>query len=422
MDNHKFCVSALVDSVQIGRVYQSLFQGSFGVLMGLTRLPNDDTKLADWSNFMKHRYNMTVTASSMPPYLDRLDPFVYVMQDPVPNTPGIAQSYIGLRLSSTNLARSVLYEVLKPFTEEDAIGTPVPFYGHQVAVSGFLQFGTLNGLPGMLLFTTIFDADPSSYVIMTATLFDSFIANVTAVSQQAVIVITDHLGRSLEIGNCSLNNTEQILTRSVNLTAHSKWTVQIGQCPGYKTAFVTWRRYVILSICIATTVMALIVCVFVMKFQQKMVAQAVERTRNQEKALAHQLVVGYICHELRNPLHIIKTSFRSLVTAVRDVTNAVTAVHCVTGTSTSMGSSSMTGNSGDSGVDDVDGDNGWLLQGDGDSLTDEELLSVVCDASTALQQMQTTVNEVLDYRAIDSGLSSLKLDRVPFAINQVRKG
>jgi hypothetical protein len=336
-------------------VYQSLFQGSFGVLMGLARLPNNDTALAEWSVFMRKRYNMTVTASSMPPYLDQLDPFVYVMQDPVPNTPGIAQSYIGLRLSSTNIARRVLYQALEPFTEDDAVGTPVPFFGHQVAVSGFLQFGsTINGLPGMLLFTTIFDEDPSSYIIMTATLFDDFIANVTAVSPQAVLVITDHLGRSLEIGNCSLNNTEQTLTRSVNLTAHAKWTVQIGQCPGYKEAFITWRRYVILSICIVTTVMALIVCVFVIKFQQKMVAQAVERTRNQEKAVAHQLVVGYICHELRNPLHIIKTSFRSLVTAVRDVANAVTNMNFATGPRTTT-SSSMTGNSGDSGgVDEME--------------------------------------------------------------------
>lgn len=68
------------------------------------------------------------------------------------------------------------------------------------------------------------------------------------------------------------------------------------------------------------------------------------------------------------------------------------------------------GFSGNTGGDD-DGDN---------LLTDEDFKSIITDGQAALEQMQTTVNEVLDFRAIDSGVSSLKLNPTPIELSPVR--
>lgn len=63
----------------------------------------------------------------------------------------------------------------------------------------------------------------------------------------------------------------------------------------------------------------------------------------------------------------------------------------------------------DDSKDDVSGSSNTA---DTDDLpTEEELRSIISDAGAALLQMQSTVNEVLDFRAIDSGMSSLKLNK-----------
>lgn len=57
----------------------------------------------------------------------------------------------------------------------------------------------------------------------------------------------------------------------------------------------------------------------------------------------------------------------------------------------------------------------------GDAPCREELKSIMSDAFQALKQMHTVVNEVLDYRSITSGLSSLKYDKRPVSLKEVQK-
>lgn len=52
-------------------------------------------------------------------------------------------------------------------------------------------------------------------------------------------------------------------------------------------------------------------------------------------------------------------------------------------------------------------------------LTEEELKSIISDANAALVQMQSTVNEVLDFRAMDSGMNSLKLNKEQIMVSSV---
>ena len=384
--------------VQISRGYYSLFAGWWGGLGLVARVANNSTAKAQWKQFVDQRYNISTQITSFPPYADALDPHWYVLQDVMPFSSDVAP-IIGIDLSAAGWVRSTLQQLMTPQTLNTS--NPVPFYGTGVAVSGLNE--VWPGYTGMFTFTTVFDDDPTKYLVMTATVFDTYFQAVRDVSPESAVVIRDHVGKALTGGNCDISEVDQALKRHVRLTDSVTWTVELGQCPGFKSTFVTWRRYVILAVCLCTTVLALVVCLFVMAFQDKIISQAVERTRNQEKANAHQIVVGYICHELRNPLHIIKTSFRALVAGLKSVNPGFS--------SRALHHSST--------LDTMDGPEEALLAVDEEPPTDDDLLSIIGDAHTALQQMQTTVNEVLDFRAIDSGLSSLKLNRELHTLGQV---
>lgn len=165
-------------------------------------------------------------------------------------------------------------------------------------------------------------------------------------------------------------------------------------------------------------------------------------------------VVGYICHELRNPLHIVKTSFKSLAlyslkrssyvpnngTNVHRVSSFASRKSSASGTTSTMtgrvsstgtgaGTTSVfgaqsrrlesTGNPFNDSCEPRDDVAGLNLEEDDEELSIAELKSIVSDANAALVQMQTTVNEVLDFRAIESGLNSLKLNKEPAIVTQV---
>jgi signal transduction histidine kinase len=314
---------------------------------------------------------------------------MYLIQDPLPNTPE-SQSVIGIRVTSSLVLRRAIASLAQPLPVNAT--TPIPFFNSRVAVTGLYSFAP--GLdPGAIILTGVYDSDPMSQLVATVTLFSNFFDDVKELSPHAVLVITDQFGYRLNGSGCVMEDAEQVLTREIPLTETVSWTVEIGQCAEYKGAFVTWRRNVMLAITISVTIMAEGVCLVIMLYQDKTIQQAVQRTREDEKAAAHQLIVGYICHELRNPLHIIKTSFGTLVGQIqrlrlpRKVDNSKHSL----------------GDSGDQ-LSEFD-----CAFGDTDVVTPEELEAVIADAGSALAQMQATVNEVLDYRAMDGGLTALKL-------------
>ncbi len=82
---------------------------------------------------------------------------------------------------------------------------------------------------------------------------------------------------------------------------------------------------------------------------------------------AHNAIVGYVCHELRNPLHVLETWFRTLV----EQTEVLTA--------TAM-----------------------KLEGFPEKTSSEtaESAMIVADVESALNQMRSTVDDVLDFRQV----------------------
>jgi hypothetical protein len=393
-------------------MYESLFQSSFGGIAILAKVARDSAAIAEWANATQARYNRTVTVRGYPPYADTLDDSVWIVQDPLPQTPDIL-ALIGYQLSTNPLMRTPLVSLL------DAVGPSphpgnisntsslLPLYGECVTISGLQPFSNTGDQLGFMAFTTLFDGPDPSYVLVTPTIFDNYVKAVRAVTHDAVLVIEDHLGNRLLDGGCALEDTDQVLTRTIAILSNVQWTVSLGQCPAYTASYVSGRRSVILAICLVVTVLATAAAVFGMLFHHRMVVAATERVKNAEKAAAHQLIVGYICHELRNPLHIVKTSFKMLSSVARQYT-------AERGYKEPLMKYDEMGELDDSSSGGGEGDE------DMTAVEPAEILCVVSDAKAALGQMQTTVNEVLDFRAIENGMGSLKLRVGPVPVTRVR--
>jgi signal transduction histidine kinase len=328
---------------------------------------------------------------------------VYMIQDDLPYIPSVP-GYQGLEITALDHVRQPIWSMINHTSSSANSSVLVELFGKLVGFTGLIEFTRVLDVSqwGFLSFVTVFDEDPTAYLVMTATLFDDFVADFRRRSPQAALTITDANGFAFHSGNCDLVSAKQVLELEVPLTSAATWGIQVGQCPDYDARFITWKRYVILAICIVVTLLAVLVSAVVLLYQERLVQDAIERIRHEEKATAHQIIVGYICHELRNPLHIIKTSFSGMQAALRKLSGN----QFLRGP-TGIGSNDAAFND----ADDVD-----LLE---EAPNEEELQSIVLDAQSALHQMQATVNEVLDYRAIDTGLSSLKLNVEPIMISEV---
>lgn len=64
----------------------------------------------------------------------------------------------------------------------------------------------------------------------------------------------------------------------------------IGQCPSFTDGYVTWRRWVLLSIVLAATLSLMAVVIFLTTIQQRLASERLEKVRSEEKDRAHQLV------------------------------------------------------------------------------------------------------------------------------------
>lgn len=191
------------------------------------------------------------------------------------------------------------------------------------------------------------------------------------------------------------------------------------------------------------TLLSLSTAVFVMKFQHSLVQQALDKVRGEEKDKAHRIVVGYICHELRNPLHIVKNAFQALSEQLKRSMLAPRP-HFPPNPGMMHLSSADSGTVALSGppvwsaaaspplvprqvhfpregraASDAGSTPGEFRQLDSDVLSDDEMQSVLGDATAALAQMQSTVNEVLDFRAIESGMNNLSLRKEPYSLSDV---
>lgn len=379
-------------------MYEGLFQSAFGGMGILAGIPNDPISKRAWEADMRVRHNRTVRLFSFGDPTNSNDAMVYALQDPIPMT-SASLSYIGymLRAPIRQLANNTNY---------DDLNNVIDLCNNSITATGLVDFTALGQGIGMMLFTRIFDGTEEAsmkYIVMTATLVNNYLDSVTAISPHAVVEIRDHVNGTVVRGGCSLAAADHLITGSSQLARGIVWQITVGQCPAYEQAFVTWRRYIVIAACLASTTLAAVVCMSVWAMLDKQVTAAVQRTRIEEKVRAQQLVVGYICHELRNPLHIVRTAYQTVVDEL-----------CrLSGRQFSFSSAgSLENGLGDD--DDEDSDGAHMPP------TEQEMRAMLSDGKSALAQMQATVNDVLDYRSLEHGLSSLKINKQPAMLSKVR--
>lgn len=292
-------------------MYAGLFQSAFGGLGVVARVTNNDADRAAFGVFLSQRHNTSLIIPPVPNSADAHDPYTWAMQDAVPQSPQ-ADAFLGYPLSSFSSLRDPILAVANAGSSIPP-DIPIPLNGHHVAVSALFPFSTVEPPSyGAIMFTQLgAGAGVPAYLLMAATTFDGIRMEVKNASTEATFTISDSTGASFGGGPCKMSQADQVLDKIIQVTPETQWTFKVGQCPSYTAGFATWRRAVILAICIVLTLMAMFVASFMMLYQDRRVSQSVERKLSEEKSQAHQLIMGYICHELRNPLHIIKTSFRS---------------------------------------------------------------------------------------------------------------
>jgi hypothetical protein len=97
---------------------------------------------------------------------------------------------------------------------------------------------------------------------------------------------------------------------------------------------------------------------------------AIEATR-----AAHNAIVGYVCHELRNPLHVLETWFKILLSEHPAMSR---------GEAPSLESSRL----------------GKFHTLTDDGCTSDDIALICVDVKSALSQMRTTCDDVLDLRRV----------------------
>lgn len=399
--------------MQIARMYDSLFSPVFGGVGLVARVRNTPADRAAWEAFATARNGYPVTITQIPGGADVNDEYIYVILDVSPHTPTIL-SYVGLAVTFEPDLRHAIYMLESMIRENTTVSdVPLPLFGKALSMTGI---GSLSpfGVPGFgsALFTSVFDEDPMQYLLIATNSIDSFTTAVTATSPDVTVTLTDQMGNGYHFGSCADSDAVTRLvshafvgTVEAGTQNPDSWKLNIGQCPSYSDEFTTPRRFVFIAAAVLSAVTAIALSVAVWRSADKRLAMALENAHAEERIKAQQLVVGYICHELRNPLHIMRTAFQTVVGELCRVTGKYSLPRQGTGDLAA--------------ADDSEESLGSFEREEPAVPTDDEMRSIMFDGRSALSQMQSTVNDVLDYRSLEQGLSSLKLDRQPVQLSKV---
>ena len=318
----------------------------------LERVENNATAIAEWEQKATTRFGSPVavfgrgTGSSGQPH-------IWVVADCTSSTP-VCQSMIGWDVSFDAVVRAAM--ALLPFgpsspspQSTSVVSAVVPASLQGVSTTPLYVMAPSSKL-GLQYFTTLSPNDTSRVVGVTVPM-EAVFSHIIADSGTGFLMqVEDHVGNSDAAGACGLADTPFQFRGSYSLTSLATWTFHLGACPGYVHSFITWKRYVFaVVIAIATAL-----CVEIYRRVQR---KNVEE-RQADEGLAEQqlygLIVGYVCHEVRNPLHVLKSSFETVTAAL---------------TSASEGISNSPRSS-----DDV--------------LTSDEQAAVIADGRNAIAQMQ----------------------------------
>ena len=251
-----------------------------------------------------------------------------------------------------------------------------PTYGNPVAVSTI--FANRFGMRTFAFVTTI-EPNSTAKVVSVASVIDEYFNDMlTNHTEDAVIRVLDHGGNVVTQGGCPMADALSVLSLSIPITSTVTWNVGIGQCPSYHAKFATWHKWVYMAAILVATLLSL------QMFCRMLRNSWVEEDHRQVLAekQVHSLIVGYVCHEVRNPLHVLKASVESMIATFRAQPQPISGA-LVSHSSPSAGV--LHGSGTTRHISNID-----IAGGDGDEDSNERD-SVIMDCRTALAQMQVSL-------------------------------
>jgi hypothetical protein len=282
----------------------------YGGLGVLQRIENTAEARRKWEFDMSMQLNANVTISDAGLNASAGEPYIWVISAGFSST-STAVASVGRDVTSNPTFREVVAGIVADIengrlsTVSASIG--IPAFEHEVHMTPMLVFQA-TGTTGVSLVTTVFKNDVTRLVVVSGVL-GAFFADGLGNSTGAVVSIKDHKGSVFARGGCDLRGSGSRIGGSVPVTTNATWSVTVGQCPTYATRFYTWKRWVFLAVIVFATLLAMDVY-----------RRNVRKTQfeNWQHALVAQqqvyrMIVGYVCHEVRTPLHVLRSSFDALV-------------------------------------------------------------------------------------------------------------
>jgi hypothetical protein len=168
-----------------------------------------------------------------------------------------------------------------------------------------------TGAKGFTLLTTLSTADSNPDLLLGLfSTFDNFTSSLLNQAPDVAIEIVDHTGAALSYGrSCSMPDAVITRSHSIEVTTTASWTLRVGACAAYQNSYTTSKRWLFVGVVSFTT---LVIAELYRRMALKRLADeqmAVKEHADQLQQQTHNVIVGYVCHEVRNPLHVFKSAY-----------------------------------------------------------------------------------------------------------------
>ena len=193
---------------------------------------------------------------------------------------------------------------------------PVPAFGNEVAITRLAKFFG-SSFTSFYIQTTVYHGS-MDYLVTVASIVDPFFNQAFTGATRTVIEIQDHTGFGYVRGTCDLGDAINLRTEAMDITTQARWYLSMGQCPSFRNHYITWKRWAFIAVIIVITLLAMELYRRVVKKSWMETEQVQDRAQKQ----TYSMIVGYVCHEVRNPLHVVKSSFEAVTSALAEAVAA----------------------------------------------------------------------------------------------------
>jgi hypothetical protein len=297
------------------RSYGTILQTLSAVCI-LQRVPNNASVIREWEKATSARMGVNVTVTTSVFNVSPGKEFVWLVADTfyIDGRPGVV---LGRDASSRPEVRAAIDRmndgILAGSAPVPGADSLVPAFGNAVSVSELHLFSRPSTF-GFDVFSTMQPNDMSQLVMVTS-IIDSFMNASVSPTSNAVFRVTDHSGKSVERGGCAFSDRLSSFHNELSVTTRAVWVLTVGECPANRGRYVSWKRYGFLAITLLLTLLAMEV------FRRTRRKYWLDNERMKTDAVQQltAVIIGYLCHEVRNPLHVVRATFSALTAPLVEI-------------------------------------------------------------------------------------------------------